>query len=356
MTEKDNSTLGYNSSLYMDNMKRYQISVDKQLNVVNNILNNTEVVEFHDNEGKLIINATQDKIWFSKNVAFIFAIGSIKDEEDDELLNTVLSYFENNNESGFLMNHYRVLDYNDKLVIELENKLKIANGNYHVLLAPIVYASDEELNNAPELQFKHKGPVKKLVKWQQITEYMRELMSKYGLITNLIRKHDAMNYEFDKNVKEDKGVYYIGDTMNDDNDSEIDSNLAFQRELHDNYNERVRRGKTSRDGDVNEGTHISNRKNLYQQMYEDKYSNECMLDKGNINGVELRMNDVLPPEKTTEYQLYDDEATYVDGKNIFENVTVGAKCNIQKSSEPLQRRNDKQVHVGNIRDLKPRLH
>ena len=96
-------------------------------------------------QGNEIINHDQSKPLFAKNVAFIFGVGAIYDENDAHIKNTVINYFDTRQFVAHLDE--------SKLNQEIEKKLKIQNWNYHVFMIPIVYASDDELSMTPEEQF-----------------------------------------------------------------------------------------------------------------------------------------------------------------------------------------------------------
>lgn len=340
----DNNTMefGWTSKIKDDQMKFYQNNTDRQINILSETLK-TNIEEVRDQFGSLIINASPANMWFSKNVAFIFGVGSIYDEEDEILMNGVLSYFDNTRDSGFFMNHYRIESYCDSsLIQEIEKKLKIANGNYHVFMVPVVYAEDDDLKNAPEPQFNKKGIVRKFMKWQSITSYMRELMAKYGLITDLERPHEPYSWEIGQEglaartgLKDDVECKFDIDVDPDGRMMmEIEKNLDFQRELHDNYNNRIREGKAARDGTFNVNTQTrSKRKTLYQQMYEHKMDaipSDSVPDRH--VGVELKLNERYMPQakKITEYQLYEDNSTFEDGKNVVGNDNVETRENIPR--------------------------
>lgn len=343
-TNNDNNTMefGWDSKIKDEQMKFYQNNTDRQINILNETLK-TNITEVRDQFGALIINASASNMWFSKNVAFIFGIGSIYDEEDEILMNGVLSYFDNTRDSGFFMNHYRIESYYDSALIqEIEKKLKIANGNYHVFMVPVVYAEDDELKNAPEPQFNKKGIVKKFMKWTSITDYMREIMAKYGLITELERQHEPYSWEIGQEglstrigLKDDVECKFDIDVDPDGRIMmEIEKNLDFQRDLHDNYNNRIREGKAARDGTFNVNTQTrSKRKTLYQQMYEHKMDAippDSIPDQH--DGVALKLNERYMPQtkNITEYQLYEDNSTFVDGKNVINNDNIEMRENIPR--------------------------
>lgn len=326
---------GYESEIHESRMNEYKENVGKQINIVSKALENN-VKEARDQFGAVIINANKENLWFSRNVAFIFGIGSIYDEEDELIMNTLLSFFDNNNENGFLMNHYQIESYDkSSLIQEIERKLKIANGNYHVFMVPVVYANEDELNDAPEYQFTKRGIVQKFMKWDNISKYMRQLMTKYGLITSLDRQHDAYSWEIgneglsvNKSNKQDVECKFDIDVDPDGTAlDEIDKNLAFQRDLHDDYNNRIRKGKASRDGRFSIDTDTrSKRKTLYAQIHEEKVNGIPIntMPQNSVKGVEMRLNETFGGRtqnnfnKKPEFQLFTDNSTFVENKNVMD--------------------------------------
>ena len=154
---------------------------------------------YTDPAGNRITNATRSNIWFSRNVAFIFSIGYIFSEIDRSKLNEILQIFQQTDETGkiasartdnqsFLLNAFKVLNYNDDFIKSLEERMEIGNGNYHICLIPIVTAKDEKtLMIAPEECYKFSGPVDKYCEWDAIFRYMSAVVAKYGLLTDFVQ-------------------------------------------------------------------------------------------------------------------------------------------------------------------------
>lgn len=350
---------GFTSQIHDDTMRQYQSEVDKQINLVSKAFN-SEIEEIRDPMGSLIINATSERMWFARNVAFIFGIGSIYDEEDEALMNITLSFFDNTRDCAFFMNHYIIESFeNSVLIKEIERKLKIGNGNYHVFMVPIVYANADELNDAPEGQFSKKGIVKKFMRWDTITDYMKELMARYGLITDLTRTHTPYSWEIGQeglsvkidNRNEVECSFDIDADPTGHAIEQIEANLNAMNDFHDNYNDRTREGKVSREGEFNVKTQSRNhRKNLYQQMYEQK---QCGIPVESIHdahmGVNLKMNDRYMPQdnhnKQAEYQLYDDNESYNEStnRNQLTNDTYDTRGNIPRLMQT-STRGSKQRH------------
>lgn len=157
---------------------------------------------YTDPAGNRITNATRSNIWFSRNVAFIFSIGFIFSEIDRAKLNEILQIFQQTDETGkiasartdsqsFLLNAFKVLNYNDDFIKSLEERMEIGNGNYHICLIPIVTAKDEKvLALAPEECYKFAGPVDKYCEWDAVFKYISSVVAKYGLLTDFVQAED----------------------------------------------------------------------------------------------------------------------------------------------------------------------
>lgn len=132
------------------------------------------------------LNENQKRLWFWENVSFIFSIGRIFRDEDREIFDALMNYFNKTNQT-FLPNVYKVYDFNDDLIKEFEKIHYIGNGNYHILLIPFVHTKDEKiLFNAPESAYKRFGVVEALVNIEDIVNFMCDVMYKYGAIKHLL--------------------------------------------------------------------------------------------------------------------------------------------------------------------------
>lgn len=276
--------------------------------------------KYRTTDGSIILNADPDRIWFSRYVAFLFAVGRIFDDEDKLKMDSVMSYFSDNHESAFLNNIYKIESYKDsELVVEIEKKLRIGNGNYHVIMVPIVYANDLQLEYAPESQFKRAGILDKYTSWEAITEYMKAMIVRYGLITRLERTHQLKPTDVPPKVKSNYDDHtkfsYNADNENIKVMPEIESTLAIKQEMMANKDIRVRQCKQDRNGDfmplVNGAKNMHKRKSLYKQMHEAKYydvGGDSVMS--NMQGVSLKIEDKKMPKDYAEYQIYDDDNTY----------------------------------------------
>lgn len=337
----------WNSDIKENETKAFQKQTSAELEVINQKFNDNyqKSETLRDSNGQICINTTPENIWFAKNVAFIFAIGSIYDHEDDLIMNTILAYFNNNQENAFLLNHHVVENYqSSKLIQSIESKLKITNGNYHVFMVPIVYTADPKiLNSAPEAQFMKTGIVNKFMKWPTITEYMREVIAKYGLITTIQRPIEKASWEIGqeglatkRELHADVECKFDIEVDSELHDNPIQKDLDFKRDLKEDYNIRQRETKINRLGEYSHNPHScrSKRMKLSTQMNggitDTELTTSTLVDH-NL-GVQLRLNEKYHPEekKYVEYQLYDDPNSYVNGQNIISQMGVVPKIDIQQ--------------------------
>ena len=340
----DQVYFGWDSGLQDKRTTQFQLNTEKELDVIKNAFLDTDPTTeqnvVKDYNGNLCINSDAQKKWFAKNVALVFATGAIYDANDNKIMNTILGYFANNMESAFLKNLHRVEAYDkSELVKNIEKKLNISNGNYHVLLVPIVYANDEEvLSHAPEPKYSISGICDKYIRWKDITEYMQTIIAKYGFITHLERAHDAASWEIGtdnlavkrsphNDVECDVNVEILPEL----HDTPIQKNLRVKSELEEDFNVRQHKTKMNRLGDYD--VSMSNKRmTLYEQMYgginDSGIVNGTVFD-GNL-GVQLRLNERKMPEnkKLIEYQIYDDDDTYENGQNIISQMSVTPKIDM----------------------------
>lgn len=132
--------------------------------------------------GKTVLNAVHKNIWFSKHVYMLFSIGRIFDRNDQNFMESVMNYFNKNNEM-YLSAKHDVMNYSDELIGKIEKQIGIENGNYHIMLVLIVYASDEELLESPEFLFNTSGIVKWAIESDEIKEIMLTFLNRYGIAT-----------------------------------------------------------------------------------------------------------------------------------------------------------------------------
>ena len=108
---------------------------NQYINAVSTLIDLSDNSARQQAQANEIINHDQNKLWFAKNVAFIFGVGAIYDENDARIMDTIINYFDEKQLVAHLENHYRIESYDEsKLIQEIEKKLKIQNGNYHVFM------------------------------------------------------------------------------------------------------------------------------------------------------------------------------------------------------------------------------
>lgn len=322
--QKDVVKFNYNSVLGENQRNRKLEETKRQMDIVNDIMTTRETTRYTNGDGNPILNSSQERIWFSRYVAFVFAIGRIFDDDDNVRLKGVLDYFVDNGENAYLDNHYRVDSYKESaLVKEVEKKLRVGNGNYHVFMVPIVYADDEALKLAPEDQFARKGIVDKYTSWDSITSYMKEMIVKYGLLTNMKRTRTQTSTELGSTGLPEKQLFsnydahtkfdYKSENGNIQVMQEIDSNLKVNEELNNDYNKRARRTTVDRQGEYSGSINGMKRKGIYAQMREDLMTDSSQ--SSSMVGVETRLNERVPPKKFNEYQLFVNNETYDESNN-----------------------------------------
>ena len=356
-----------------------------EMNIINEIFTKSST-PYTDPAGNRIINATEQNIWFRNNVAFIFSIGSIFSESDQNKLSEILQLFQQTDETGkmmnartdndsFLLNAYKVLNYRDDFVKSLEQRMEIGNGNYHICLIPIVTTEDkEQLSIAPEECYRFNGPVDKYCEWHAVFDYMSCVVAKYGLLTdfvvmnadatgtfqiptsdNIVRTqtidsqyHANYRPDNDPNVLEtrllNKGVRYDELKVLNDNGWNLEQN--FHQLVHDQVG--GRRGGSmnvhiNRDGSAVEMNHIRNnaaatggKLSLQSRLHKENEKNRKELFE-KVNqvdkklGVETRFNlnnnAIVGAEQYKEYQIYAQNDTYDanTGRNVMFNLDTESK-------------------------------
>lgn len=330
-------TFSYSSDLASKVSSQQLEDTSAQMNIINDYF--SAGTKYVNSDGKVIINASEERIWFSRCVAFVFATGRIYDAEDDIKLSAVMNYFVDNGENAYLDNHYRTINYQSPLVQDIERKLRIGNGNYHVFMVPVVYADDELIKRAPEPRFKRKGIVDKFTSWESIAAFMKDMIVRYGLITEIDRPHTQTSHEIGStSLPEEQHIKSRYDELtkfnyNSENGNiavmkEIDTTLRIKEELTNDYNDRIRKAKMDRKGEYTGHTNNHKRQTLYSQLYEDK-RNGMVFDTipAGTKGVELHLDErYMPTNKVVdEYQLYTDNSYYDAEHN--KNITYGsAEC------------------------------
>lgn len=312
----DGQTFGWTSE-YQNNLRQRQImEVEHQVSLINEDFD-TPAMDFKDPDGNPIVNATPENKWFADNVFFLISIGAIFDEEDEVRLQSILSCFHNNYSQAFLMNTYQRENYRDsEMVAEFETLMKIGHGNYHVLLLPIVTASPEDLLNAPDKLYSRKSAIGKYTTWPAITEYMKGVVSRFGLLTaRVVPSSSPANTPSNAIGQEGLDVsrtFNINGYIDEECASQVDSVLEYKQSREKTFKTRVRTTDLPK----------VKRTNLYTQIRKQNQSG--VVDdplKNSKLGVELRFNERKNPNRTTqnEYQLYDDKTTFGKGLGSYTN-------------------------------------
>lgn len=137
------------------------------------IHNDDDVV---DVDGNIILNANEENTWFAKNIAFIFIMGIIFDDNDQAILNEILSSFRSLPDQSYLLNIHKVIDYKDIIAKTIEEDKGIMNGNYHILFAEISY--DDMDGN---------GIIETSTDWTFVKNRIDKHLLKYGLLAKYER-------------------------------------------------------------------------------------------------------------------------------------------------------------------------
>ena len=131
------------------------------------------------------LNENKARLWFWKNVTFVFSIGAIFEQTDHDIFDQIQLYFDRH-EDSFLPNQCLVYDYRHSTIIsKIETLYDIGAGNYHLLLA-LVVKSDADLKNAPEPIYSKMGPVIASINIEEIVDIMIEVFGKYGAVKKFL--------------------------------------------------------------------------------------------------------------------------------------------------------------------------
>ena len=179
---------GMDSPMQKELMSKKLAAINQNVTLVNDYLHSERVPI--DEDGNKLINYSVERGWFFDNVSFIFSTGVIFDEEDTSKLDSVLRCFQNQPNRGYIKNRYFVLNYENALVQKIESMFRIENGNYRILCAVVVSATDEQLKNAPEYQFSQKGVNHVYTEWSDIDSLFANYLSCYGFIAEYFDKQD----------------------------------------------------------------------------------------------------------------------------------------------------------------------
>ena len=133
----------------------------------------------------MFLNENKARLWFWKNVMFIFSTGTIFNKLDSIQLQTYLSYF-SKDETCYLPNIVKIYNFESPEIKQFEKEFNIGNGNYHVMLIPFVLdGSSVSVDGsivAPEQGYERFGPVDVFITPEEITNYLQEVNYKYGCV------------------------------------------------------------------------------------------------------------------------------------------------------------------------------
>lgn len=358
----------WDSSYKSDSMERFNDSTVKQLQFLDQLFDSnaqktdSRIKDTHDYDGKLIINNTADKQWFKDYVALVFSIGCIFNSNDQLKLNEILKLFENSGDYGFLMNYHKVLSYEDPLIKAIEKKMEIGNGNYHLCLITIVQTQNPSiLQLAPEQKYRFSGTIEKFCEWNDIYRFMKEIVARYGLMTSIEPTFDhrtaseMATWEIGNEGKSTKTARHVETESNFDididpnneNQISLNADLEFKHEQDEHFKPRIREVLRARASENNNPQRMRNiyNKSLYSRIAE---SNDSVITHDSTvdehKGVQLRMNESKqpPPKQKAEYQLYEDDSTYQDGKNVLKFTSDQSSRQFIPSFQHLNRQSTRQ--------------
>lgn len=138
---------------------------------------------------------SEDSIWFSNNVFFIFSSGCIFSEDDKRRLDGILTLFKSRGNSRYLMNKVMYANYENDKMRSVENKLAIVNGNYHICAVIGVYES-ADITKAPEPSLARHGLISYHFSWDDIQTTIIEYIKKYGYDAKIEDTEDCDNDKF----------------------------------------------------------------------------------------------------------------------------------------------------------------
>jgi hypothetical protein len=275
----------------------------------------TELV--YTDDGTKIINAYEDRTWFAKNIAFIFAMGRIYDHDDEINMDNILRMFDDKNNmqgtDGRFLNYFKILPFTDSQVKKIESRVAVGNGNYHIMCFIVVTAKEDQLESSPEFLFSKRGVVLKLASWNDIHKFLNSMMIKYGLLPERPAK-DIAQKKPTTTLGNNQTLAFDTEFTKEQQDLQA-KEIEFQNELRHDYKIRTRNTHRTRE-QTGELTRIRDKKSLFSRIHTPDLDAVPLLMKG----VESKtMGRFMPNiEKEVDYETFDKES-YIDGKGI---VTV----------------------------------
>lgn len=185
-------------------------------------------------------------IWFRNNVFFIISKGCIFTDTDERLLNDILKYFEPES-NRYLDNSVVISDYMAPDMQAIEKKLLIENGNYHICLVVGVY-NTADITQAPEELYAHRGMVNYYTSWDEVSKAFIDIISKYGIVNEPIKKPPAGMSKASRPVK---NVIDMDMAITEESMQEIAKNIAIQQEF-DNINAPRKKSKKTKQSGISE--------------------------------------------------------------------------------------------------------
>lgn len=175
------------------------------MNYTSNLFETKKTTEF--------FNENTPKLWFWKHITLIFSIGVIYENEDKQVLDAILRYF-NKKDDVFIPNVYKIFNYKEPIIQTIEKEFDIGPGNYHFMLIPFVTTDDQTiLSEAPESVYSSYGPLTPFVDLNEIVRYIIEINNKYAAIksgmTEDVAKilHTNLNKDISDQQSGKPGVY-----------------------------------------------------------------------------------------------------------------------------------------------------
>lgn len=296
-----------------------------------------------DEHGRRLINCDDSKRWFYTNITFIFATGFIFDDDDTKHMDAVLECFVDKPNRAYLNNSYHLLNYDDELVKALENTIGITNGNYHILMAVLNAADDEQLKIAPSVRFKHSGITKITTKWTEVENTIAEYVSDYGFIfesrnkteVNSFEKQQRLSRENYFNSNPSQNVVDLFQTKIEKNDKEVNFNARENMRVGRSFG-RHQRGEPDESSSVYSGSDFRMRSgnDLYSRIANDHLQSVTSRTKGGV--LKMNLYQMMPEAKQSEYILYPDADAYSisNGDNVAPQADPTIKSSMPKISTP----------------------
>lgn len=348
--EKANVNYEYLESSYDPRMFSEHSYVKRS--ILNSNINNTQsqitklsselsqITTAKDKYGNEVINLTPEREWFQNNVMILICRGAVYDEYDEKTLNDILSAFDETS-TTHLTCEWRCMDYSEELVKAAEHELIISNGDYHLLVVPIVITKNVDiLEQAPEDQYKQFGFVNKYINIDDIHTYFREIIINYAFVykkqyareptsrdMGIIDNHVQISKEFDGNT-----MFSIDGELDPISQKHVDDHFEALNRGEESLGMRQRKTEYQRENGYSRNLHkdrIAKGGTLMSRIYNDT---NCPLVDTTVPsdkaGVILRYHERIPPPESTEpeYQLFDDNSTYSNGKNDMETAALGKQA------------------------------